>query len=65
MRAGANIQAGFSAGWSARPEKSVPIAKSILEIRQALNVSLLPISLIVYYREVEELRGENKKKRGE
>jgi len=36
----ANIQAGFSAGWSAKPEKTVPIAKSILEIRQALNVSL-------------------------
>jgi len=44
----ANIQAGFSAGWSAKPEKTVPIAKSILEIRQALNVScnptLLPVS---------------------
>lgn len=35
----ADIQAGFSAGWSAKPEKTVPIAKSILEIRQALNVS--------------------------
>jgi hypothetical protein len=35
----ANTQAGFSAGWSAKPEKTVPIATSILAIRQALNVS--------------------------
>ena len=41
----ADNQAGFSAGWSAKPEKTVPIAKSILEIRQALNVSLFPIFL--------------------
>jgi len=35
-----DLQAGFSAGWSAKPEKTVPIATGILEIRQALNVSL-------------------------
>jgi hypothetical protein len=40
-RSQADTQAGFSAGWSAKPEKTVPIAKSILEIRQALNVSPL------------------------
>jgi hypothetical protein len=62
----ANIQAGFSAGWSAKPEKTVPIAKSILEIRQALNVS--PLSTISATN-VQDQRGEDeargKKRQGE
>jgi ribosomal protein S12 methylthiotransferase accessory factor YcaO len=61
----ANIQAGFSAGWSAKPEKTVPIAKSILEIRQALNVShsIYSASIFVDDQGEEEEHEERRKER--
>jgi hypothetical protein len=58
----ANIQAGFSAGWSAKPEKTVPIAKSILEIRQALNVSHYLFWLYISRRTREEKEHEERRK---
>jgi ribosomal protein S12 methylthiotransferase accessory factor YcaO len=61
----ADIQAGFSAGWSAKPEKTVPIAKSILEIRQALNVShsIYSASIFLDEQREEEKHEERRKER--